>query len=622
MKRFQIDEAQVGKMNTRLKLGRTIICAILMFFMINLSVEAADGTISFSDPSANVGEKVTVNVKVKTNGCNIGATDITLTYDASALEFVSGGSTATGGSGSVHIAGVAGDAETNNITYSLTFKALSAGSSKVNVSNYEIYDFDENLVSMSHVGNSTVSVSDGTPDASSDATLSSLTVSKGSLSPSFAPKIYQYTMSVGADVSSLAIDAKTNDSKATVSSITGADSLKSGENTVKIKVTAENGDTATYKITVTREQESEEEDTPEKTEEPKETEEPEETAEPEESEDPEATEATSGSIVVNDKELTPTDMPEDAEIPGFALSTLEYNGEEYPAFVSKYMEYYVLYMTDVEGNSDYYAYYKDIDTFTEFVQLTSGTTGNMFILDGYESDLTESGFEKKELEINGKKLTAWAYGDEVTAAQEAYKDYYLVAGVNQDGLLTWYQYDAQEGTYQRFVSPTTSEVTTSSGDAEQVSLLEAQLKELTKTYRDMKSKRLMIIIILGILDLILLLVIINLIFKIREKDEDDDEDDAWTEDYLEDDAFVEEEETYEEPENEPEEQSSLDEEERYQQDIEEEPPVQKEQAPRFRKNPISEKKSLVKETQSLFDDDDDEEFDFEIIDLDDDDTKN
>ena len=51
-------------MNTRLKLGRTIICTILLFFMINLSVKAADGTISFSDPSANVGEKVMVNVKV------------------------------------------------------------------------------------------------------------------------------------------------------------------------------------------------------------------------------------------------------------------------------------------------------------------------------------------------------------------------------------------------------------------------------------------------------------------------------------------------------------------------------------------------------------------------------
>lgn len=610
-------------MNTRLKLGRTIICAILLFFMINLSVEAADGTISFSDPSANVGENVTVNVKVKTNGCNIGATDITLTYDTSALEFVSGGSTASGGSGSVHIAGVAGDAETNSITYKLTFKALSAGSSKVNVSNYEVYDFDENLVSMSHVGNSTVSVSDGTPDASSDATLSSLKVSKGSLSPSFAPRTYKYTMTVDADVSSLAIDAKTNDSKATVSSITGADSLQPGENTVKIKVTAENGETATYKITVTREQESEEEDTPEETTEPETTDEPEETEEPEESENPEETEAVSGSIVVNGKSLTPTEIPDEAEIPGFSVSTLEYNGEEYPAFISKYMEYYILYMTDEEDNSDYYAYYKEIDTFTEFVQLTSGTTGNMFILDGYESDLTESGFVKKELEINGKKLTGWAYSDEVTAAEEAYKAYYLVAGVNQDGLLTWYQYDTQEGTYQRFVAPKVSEVTTTSGDAEQVTVLEAQLKELSDTYHSMKSKRLMIIIILGILDLILILVIINLIFKIREKDEYDDEDDMWTEEEPKDDAFVEEEvkEKYE-PEEVSEEQESLNEEERYQQDTsEEEQPVQKEQVPRFRKSPILEKKSLVKETQSLFDDDDEEEFDFEIIDLDDD-TKN
>ena len=602
------------------KLGRTIICAMFMLFVMGISAKAADGTISFSDPSANVGDKVTVDVKVKTNDCYIGATDITLTYDTSALEFVSGGSTASGGSGSVHIAGVAGDAETNSITYQLTFKTLSAGSSKVQVSNYEIYDFDENLVGMSHVGNSTVSVSDGTPDASSDATLSSLTVSKGSLSPAFAPKTYTYSMTVGADVTSLAIDAKTNDSKATVTSIKGADSLQPGENTVKIKVTAENGETATYKITVTREKESEEEDTPEETAEPENTEEPSESENPEESEEPEEAESAFGTVEVNGNTLTPAEFPEGADIPGFTVSTLEYNGVQQPAFVSKYMEYYVLYMTDTEGNSDYYAYYKDIDAFTEFVQLTSGTTNTMFILDGYVSDLTESGFVKSELEISGKKLTGWAYSEEVTTAEEAYKDYYLVAGVNQDGLLTWYQYDAKEGTYQRFVAQKISTAATTSGDAEEVQMLETQLKELSDTYRNMKSKRLMMIIALGILDLILLIVIINLIFKIRDKDYNDEEEDAWTEEYEEDeDSFVEADEELDyEPEETEEEKDTLDEEERYQQDLDDEEPVRKEPLSRLRKSPILEKKSLVKETESLFDDDDEEEFDFEIIDLDDD----
>lgn len=613
--------------------------------MVNITAEAADGTISFSDPSANVGDNVTVSVKVKTNGCYIGATDITLTYNTSVLEFVDGGSTASGGSGSVHIAGVAGDAQTNTITYSLTFKTLSAGSSKVEVSNYEVYDFDENLVSMAHVGNSTVSVSDGTPDASSDATLSSLTVSKGSLSPEFAPKTYQYTMTVGADVTSLAIDAKTNDSKATVTSIKGTDNLEPGENVVKVKVTAENGETATYKITVTREKESEEEDTPQETDVPQETDEPEATDEPEdtpeptESDEPEATdepgnseepteseepngvEALSGAVVVNGKSLTPTDIPIDAEIPGFVLNTLDYNGTQYPAFISKYLEYYVLYMTDENGNSDYYAYYKDINAFTEFVQLTSGEAGSMFILDGFAGDLIEFGFVKSDLEINGKKITGWAYGEDVIATEQAYKDYYLVAGVNQDGLLTWYQYDALEGTYQRFVA-TQLNGTTSSGDAEQVRILESQLKELMDTYNSVKSKRLTIIIILGILDLILLMVIINLIFKIRDKDNYEDEDETWTEEYPDEDGFTEEdaERSYD-PEDTMDAQESYDEDEHYEQDSKEEPPVQNEQSSRFRRSPILEKKSLVKETQSLFDDDDDEEFDFEIIDLDDDDRK-
>ena len=52
--------------------------------------------------------------------------------------------------------------------------------------------------------------------------------------------------------SSLAVTANPSDSKASVTSVTGNDSLEVGDNTVSVVVTAEDGSTGTYNIVVTR----------------------------------------------------------------------------------------------------------------------------------------------------------------------------------------------------------------------------------------------------------------------------------------------------------------------------------------------------------------------------------
>ena len=106
---------------------------------------------------------------------------------------------------------------------------------------------------------------------STDATLSALGLSNGSpitLSPSFASGTTSYTASVVNGVDEITITPTVNESNATVEyqdssdmDITDADDAKSGhqvsldvgENTIKVKVTAEDGTTPeTYTVTVTR----------------------------------------------------------------------------------------------------------------------------------------------------------------------------------------------------------------------------------------------------------------------------------------------------------------------------------------------------------------------------------
>ena len=87
---------------------------------------------------------------------------------------------------------------------------------------------------------------------SNNCNLSSLVVSPGTLSPAFSKDTLNYSMTVDESVSSIAVTATPEDAGAKVSLNGVQNDLKLGENTVKITVTAANGDTKTYKITVTK----------------------------------------------------------------------------------------------------------------------------------------------------------------------------------------------------------------------------------------------------------------------------------------------------------------------------------------------------------------------------------
>ncbi|MDR3193935.1 MAG: cadherin-like beta sandwich domain-containing protein, partial [Tannerella sp.] len=86
---------------------------------------------------------------------------------------------------------------------------------------------------------------------SSDATLSGLALSAGTLTPAFSPTVVNYTAAVANSVSSLTVTATKNHAGASVSGA-GTIPLNTGANTVTVTVTAEDGTTKTYTVTVTR----------------------------------------------------------------------------------------------------------------------------------------------------------------------------------------------------------------------------------------------------------------------------------------------------------------------------------------------------------------------------------
>ena len=73
----------------------------------------------------------------------------------------------------------------------------------------------------------------------------------------FKPGTYTYNVTVPNDVESVNVYAKTQDTKAKITSGTGKHTLDIGNNDINVIVTAEDGSTQTYTINVTREEKAE-----------------------------------------------------------------------------------------------------------------------------------------------------------------------------------------------------------------------------------------------------------------------------------------------------------------------------------------------------------------------------
>ena len=89
--------------------------------MFSILAFAADGVLMFSDPSTKVGENVNIDLVVRSDGGTVGDVSVTMNYDTSALEFVSGDGFSADGSGSLTYTGTGSSSELRS---TMTFRAL------------------------------------------------------------------------------------------------------------------------------------------------------------------------------------------------------------------------------------------------------------------------------------------------------------------------------------------------------------------------------------------------------------------------------------------------------------------------------------------------------------------
>lgn len=370
---------------------------------------------------------------------------------------------------------------------------------------------------------------------SGDNSLSSLSISPGTLSPAFQYNIVDYTASVGADVTSVEVSAETSNETATIESVSGNTDLQAGENLISIVVKAENGTAATYKIVVTRQEGGE-------------------TAAQEPAEDGQQTGEADGQqtggadsqgITINGHPFNlASAIPDDVIPAGFTKTTVTCQGQQVEGLVFEKAELMLVYLTtpSTEVKNTLAVYEEASNSFCPFRKISFDEENYLIILDPpAESGLSQEYTQTMQTlgELADVPAYVKAQGSQTAGNAEEGEDgavdsqeFSLFYGVSSYGNKGWYQYDALESTFQRYMPvQAAAEPSVQERQSESDGEPSAEMQSLQKAYTDMEeqynaqkdtSRKTTAVLVFIIA--VLVVVIVNLLLRGRKADEDELED--------------------------------------------------------------------------------------------------
>lgn len=415
-----------------LKRGLAILTAFILCLQFGkIDAQAANVVIALSASTVSVGNNVTATISV--SGSDISAYTIYVSYNSSVLQYnsASGSAIVNGGGGTVTASG------TSAGSFSISFTAIANGSGSITTSGSDVYDINGNAISISHAGatvtvatasnngdnnngNATTEAGETTETTeddgrSADCDLASLQVSPGTLTPAFSADRTTYSLQVDEDVTSVVVSASAADGNATTS-VSGANSIQKGKNTVRVTVTAENGAVKVYTINVQA---------------------------GEDVGDPVATiDGKEYSFVMNEDGL---EAPE-----GFTAGTTTYKDWDVLSYESPNKKITVVCLKDEDGENHWLIMDAEKDVFTPYQEYSSQY--NRYIITAVPDGVAiPDGFKETTLKIGDNSVVAYQSDD------IADKDLYLVYAINVEGEEGFYEYDAKEQAFLRYVPMIVSE---------------------------------------------------------------------------------------------------------------------------------------------------------------------
>lgn len=397
----------------------------------SISISASSGMIC-------VGDTVTVSINLSA-AKNLYTGQIDIEYDQSCFSYVSG-AYSTNGSKLVLMFDPNGSGSSGS--RDLTFKATAVGNGTFKVSSYSLINSDPIEEVEASLNSASVQVK---PVGATDKTLGGLSVAGYSITPAFAKWTQDYTCYVGADVTSVSINATPGAAGNTPKISGNYDNLNYGSN--KITITSySNVDTSmTYTINVIRSQPAQQGGSSDKPSGNSPTQAPTDapTTEAPTTEAPtdplpvvQATVDNGNKYVMMD--LSSLDVPS-----GYTETTVNYGKDKVPAFTNKTLGITVLYLTDEANGTkgSYYVYDEKANSLIPYQSVKS--TGVMYVMLAVTDDVTiPNGFNKISTEILGNKTDGYVSSDN--------EEFILFYAVNDEGSKNWYCYDTEEQTVQRY----------------------------------------------------------------------------------------------------------------------------------------------------------------------------
>lgn len=371
-----------------------LVCSLL----IPIEANAAGGTIGVtSASSAVVGNKITVTVTLSSK-TSIGSWQMDLNYDKNYLQLT--GSTAEGGGTRMVNSSATG---VKKKTYTFTFKALKSGNTRVSISSYLAYAFDDmSEISLSASSKSIKIMTQSELEAtySKDNNLKSLSVEGYELDKEFNKDTLEYTVNVPTGTKSVTIKATENDSKASVSG-DGEVTVTEGLNTIPIVVTAQNGSSKTYTLTINVEDQN------------------------------------PINVTINNNNYTVVKNVELLTAPlTFTDTIITINDMEVPAFINTISDITLVGLKDERGNIGLYVYSnKEYSKFNEM-----NLKSYLLIPVAFDKKLD---LIKTSVMINDEEIEAYKYSEK--------SDFVIINAKNlEDGTTNLYIYDTKNNTASIF----------------------------------------------------------------------------------------------------------------------------------------------------------------------------
>ncbi len=384
----------------KLKSKLLIVVTLFSFLLGMYNVDAASltTTISSSTSSTVVGNTITITVRLSSSA-HLGVIHYSMSYDTNKLTLTSGTQ-----SNALVFKGTE-----KNTTITFKFKAKASGTGTVTFKINEAIDFDGNNLSGSKQVSKSINIrtqAEIEASYSKNNNLSSLKVSSGTLSPSFNKNTTSYNVTVDNNVSKITVSGSREDSKSSVSGLTTYN-LDEGANKIRVKVTAQNGSTKTYTITVTRKEL-----------------------------DPINVRS------IDNEELTVVRKKEQLTKPNdyFEESTVNIDEKNnVPSLLYKMNdnEITLVGLKDKEGNIGLYQFINN-----EYVPYNEIKSSTVVLINKEYKDSIPEGFKEKIITIDGKEYNAY---------QKDNTDYYLLYGTSlETGETNLYLYEAKEKTLQLY----------------------------------------------------------------------------------------------------------------------------------------------------------------------------